>query len=127
MIVTVQREKPSALSTIGSLSIGGLFFCYSLEPATPIPAGSYKGSIVISPEWTAKRGYPFKLVLLQDVPGHTGIEIHIGNFPRDTKDCTLVGMGRLPDELVNSETAFFKLFHRLAGETDLEFQYLDAQ
>ena len=127
MIVTIQREKPSPLATMGTLSISGLFFCYTLEPPMPIPDGTYKGSIVVSPEWTAKRGYPFKLVLLQDVPGHTGIEIHIGDFPADTKDCCLVGMGRLPDQLVNSEVAFFKLFHRLAGETDLQFQYFDAQ
>ena len=50
-----------------------------------IPHGAYK----LKKYWSAKnkRFVP----LLQDVPMFEGIEIHIGNYKKDTKGCILVG------------------------------------
>ncbi len=44
--------------------------------------------------------------MLIDVPGFTGIRIHIGNFPKDTEGCILVGTKLGIDKVVNSKIAF---------------------
>jgi len=36
------------------------------------------------------------------VPGHTGVEVHPGNFPRDTHMCVLPGSTRGTDFVGNS-------------------------
>jgi hypothetical protein len=122
--LTIQRDAPTAKSTSGKLSIDGVFFSYTLEPVRRIPAGTYAATLAVSPKWTALRGYPFRVPLLQNVPGFTEIEIHIGNFPEDTEGCTLVGMERGADEVMSSELAFFPLFHRLPQGFGVE--YLEA-
>jgi RHS repeat-associated protein len=64
---------------------------YSLEPSgelpgssQPIEVGMYTASVYQSP----RLGYPD---LLLQVPGRTGIEIHIGDYPRNTEGCILPG------------------------------------
>jgi hypothetical protein len=54
------------------------------------------------------------------VPGFTGIEIHIGNQPADTKGCCLVGQSHTQDWISNSKAAFDALMLKLqtATETD---------
>ena len=118
MNVSVQREKLTQQSTIGRLTIGGVdgFFVYTLEPETredqvkprAIPAGTYALTIRFSP----KHG---RLVPhLELVPGFDEIEIHIGNYPRDTQGCTLVGRTNpQPDFIGGSHAAFDDLFGRL--------------
>jgi Family of unknown function (DUF5675) len=115
MKILVERDTFTPLSTTGKLSIDGAFFCYTLEPVRRIPAGTYAALVELSPKWTTLRKYPFLVPLLQDVPGFTAIEIHIGNFPKDTEGCTLVGLDRSADAVLQSEDAFFQMMHRIAG------------
>ena len=49
---------------------------------------------------------PYVCPLLQDVPRRTGIRQHIGDFPRDTKGCQLIGMNTIKGRLTDSETTF---------------------
>ena len=124
MLLTVARQIFTPKSTSGRLSIDGAQFCYTLEPPRgPMlhPPGIYQASLYVSPEWTTKRGYPFRLPLLKDVPGFTGIEIHIGNIAADTKGCTVVGLTQSVDAVGYSEDAFFKLFHRLPEDFQVEY------
>lgn len=143
MRLTVIRRQGAALSTPGSLDINGVFECYTLEPphrsaqerlAAPhaaaslqkpcaIPAGMYKIAFAFSPRFNTVT--PRVLA----VPGFTAIEIHWGNFPRDTHGCLLVGQTRAPDFLGNSREAFHALMARLApasaaGES-VTIEYLD--
>jgi hypothetical protein len=79
----ISRNQFGTVSTVESEeSIRVMFLFY--EPANPIPAGKYlclRGPHPI-------HGMCFEL---QNVPGHDGILIHIGNGAADTKDCLLPG------------------------------------
>ena len=59
----------------------------TMEPplTEAIPKGRYRFSIYRSPKF--KR----EVLLLHDVPGRQAIEIHHGNYPKDTSGCILVG------------------------------------
>ena len=124
MKLSVERQIFTLKSTQGALSIDGLFFCYTLEPprgAQLIPVGIYPASLDVSPKFTEHYKYDFRVPLLKNVPGHTAVEMHIGNTPRDTTACTLVGMSKSVDALESSEDAFFKLFHRLPQDFVVEY------
>ncbi len=110
-------------STIGLISVNGVFECYSLEnPPAPtailgpehvaIPYGKYRVDI----RWSNR----FKRMVpgLIDVPGRTDIEIHIGNAVKDTHGCILVGRERLNNFVGHSLEAFEGLFAKLRGATD---------
>lgn len=55
---------------------------------------------------------------LIDVAGRSDIRIHIGNFPRDTLGCLLVGTTRTPDLVGNSAAAFKSLVTLIKTATD---------
>jgi hypothetical protein len=103
MDLTLIRKLKTAQSTIGDLGVNGVHECFTLEPANPIPADSYLIAFYLSPK------HDYYVPLLQDVPGHTMIEIHPGDFPKDTLDCILVGQNRGPDYVGNSLLAFIHL------------------
>jgi hypothetical protein len=96
--------------TIGELTCleEPLLRLYTLEPPhrTPplkprsIPAGTYDVTLYKSPHL----GY--KVPLLHDVDDFSDVEIHIGNFPRDTKGCILVGLKREGNSIGYSKSAF---------------------
>lgn len=106
----LQRFSDNRESTLGLLlkktERGILFQCYTVEDQyqevkvkeeTRIPAGKYE--IVIQRTETPKtlsyrKRYPnwFKShLMLKDVPGFTGIYIHIGNTDDDSEGCILLG------------------------------------
>lgn len=59
-----------------------------LRGHTAIPCGKYKVSVYYSPSQKEE------VALLADVPHFTMVEIHVGNFPKDTRGCILVGTER---------------------------------
>jgi hypothetical protein len=119
VILAVERQIFTPRSTVGSLLVDGVFFCYTLEPpkeGSPsllIPTGTFEAVLAVSPKFTELYGYPFRVPLLANVPGRTEIEMHIGNGPPDTLGCTLLGLTKAADWVGESENAFFRLFHRL--------------
>lgn len=70
-----------------------------LKPRS-IPAGTYDVTLYKSPH----TGY--KVPLLHDVDDFSEVEIHIGNFPRDTKGCILVGLKIEGNSIGYSKSAF---------------------
>lgn len=131
----VQREWLTQHSTIGTLfslnQVQGLTLpeveCYTLEPETrhdqvkprAIPAGTYPLTLRYSP--IHGRIVPH----VEDVPGFSEIEIHIGNYPvphpdkaglmkpSDTKGCTLLGKTRDTDFVGQSHAAFDAVFEKM--------------
>ena len=119
------RKTRTANSTIGELSVNGSFFCYTLEPMdrglnanmsvkqiqaikvedkTAIPTGSYPIISYDSP----KQG---RIVpLLANVPGFADIEIHMGNYSRDTDGAILLGSTYSTDFVGNSTAITPKLY-----------------
>lgn len=97
LTLTLTRTNAYADRTIGMLDIDDQHFCHTLEPALrparpasqegvwAIPAGWYRMELTMSPRFHRL------LPILRYVPGRTGIRIHAGNTPKDTRGCILVG------------------------------------
>lgn len=124
--------------TIGKLYVDGVYFCDTLEDKdrgltqtmslseiaqkkikreTAIPTGTYKITMeVVSPKYSTRDAYKFcggKLPRLLNVPGYDGILIHIGNYPKDTEGCLLVGNNSVKGAVMNSTATFKKLYETL--------------
>lgn len=130
MQITVARLESTALSTPGKLSLDGVFQCVTLEPPQRkssdqpkpycIPAGTYKVALL----WSAHFNCLTPHVL--DVPGFTEIEIHWGNYPKDTEGCCLVGRTAQTDFIGVSREAFIDLMQKLVPNKDnLSITYED--
>lgn len=118
MKLTLIRDHFSPVATTGRLFVDGRFECFTLEDCdrrldeggeklygqTAIPAGTFKIDITESPRF--KRRLP----ILLDVPGFSGVRIHIGNYADDTEGCILVGLSRTGDFIGRSRLAFSRLF-----------------
>ena len=111
------RETFTEKSTIGSLYVNGIFFCYTLEDKdrkleaggvkeyakTAIPRGKYK---VINSFSNRFKKYLPELV---NVPQFAGIRIHAGNTAEHSEGCILVGSTKAVDFIGNSKVTFDKL------------------
>ena len=102
------------------MSVDGEFYCYTMEPRQDqsegkpfcIPAGSYGVDLLPSAH--------FQMITphVRNVPGFTEIEIHPGNYPKDTEGCTLVGEDRGADQVYRSKPAFDRLMTLLRATHD---------
>jgi hypothetical protein len=116
MEITVSRIWKTPEATTGTISIDGQQKYFSLElPETfegnqnvpdkcCIPAGTYSVVAYSSP----RRGYT--VPLLENVPGRSEIEMHIGNYPKDTDGCILIGDKRINDAMIGESEIAFDLF-----------------
>ena len=128
MQLTVNRKWYSANSTIGTMSVDDQHFCNTLEPRADrsegkpycIPAGSYSVQILFSPRFQMNTPH------VMNVPGFEEIEIHPGNFPKDTEGCCLAGTTVSQDFVGNSRAAFHALMQRLQGNS-VTITYVDGQ
>ena len=118
------RDTFSKESTIGELFINGERICDTLENSwqdnqrniSCIPEGVYPVRLRL-PRESATRDYMHLLV--KDVKDRDYILFHIGNFPRDTSGCILVGLGSQQDAVNNSRLAMdllMKEILNLGGE-----------
>jgi hypothetical protein len=114
------RETFTEESTIGNLHLNGEWLCDTLElpyrdnqrSISCIPAGQYKVRLRTARE-SATREYLHLLV--EDVKDRSHILVHIGNFPKDTKGCILVGIGREQDFVKNSRLAMELLMKEIVN------------
>lgn len=124
MTLRLIREPTIDGSTLGVLFKDGRFQCFTLEDPirelagqpvsawkipgdTAIPAGRYRVRLSWSPRFSRV------LPELVDVPGFTGIRMHVGNRPKDTEGCLLVGLRRAGTEIRDSGEALAQLFGEL--------------
>ena len=112
------RDEFTDKSTIGKLHLNDEMFCDTLElpwldnqrSISCIPEGEYKVRLRLARE-SATRDYLHLLV--EDVEGRSYILVHIGNYPKDTKGCILVGQGRQQDFVSNSTLAMDLLMQEI--------------
>ncbi|SAL69288.1 hypothetical protein AWB71_04162 [Caballeronia peredens] len=124
MNLLLQRTTKTLKATEGKLFIGNDFQCFTLEPvfreeanvpvaawkvfgSTAIPVGTYAVEVT----FFHREGYYSPL--LDNVPGFAGVRIHIGNFPKDTEGCILVGTEAGQDQVLNSKLAFTALMTKI--------------
>jgi len=116
MTLDLRRRWITDLSTIGTLWINGEHCCFTLEDpvrphkipgGTAIPAGTYPVRLALSP----KR----KIIVpwIDDVPKYSNIQIHVGNYPKDTDGCILVGTDYAENMILHSKVAFERLMAKL--------------
>lgn len=135
MKISIERVFKGEEYTIGKLYIDGQYFCDTLEDRyrdltierkvkgeTCIPCGEYPVTLNIqSPKYKSYDQYKFcngYLPRLLNVPYFEGILIHIGNYPRDTEGCILVGRNTVKGAVMESTVTFKKLYHKLKEATD---------
>lgn len=75
----------------------GVPICYSLEHSYPQTDGTYLPKLSIG-KYTCIRsthqlhnGVPFETFEITNVPGHSNILFHAGNFNTDSEGCVLLG------------------------------------
>lgn len=105
VVITLQRERFDGKGgVIGSLSHNGKFLAYTLElewqdnqrRKSCIPAGEYKLKFRNYGGYYERYKRRFDdhlegMIEVQDVPNRSAILLHIGNRPKDTAGCILVG------------------------------------
>jgi len=117
------RQWFSDHNTVGTLYIGTLWECYTLEDVvrepgvkipkeTAIPYGKYQVIIDFSNRF--QRMMPHVL----NVHMFEGIRIHAGNTDKDTEGCILLGKERGKDGVLRSRIAFNSFFDKLRQEKD---------
>lgn len=130
MEIVLKRTDFTKKSTIGELSINGIFECYILEDTdrglkdtmsldeinklkvhgqTAIPYGVYKVVVTKSDRFSKMKGHDVYLPLLLNVKGYEGIRIHTGNKPEDTEGCLLPNATKGIDVASGSTLAFTNL------------------
>lgn len=138
MELLLERIARKEKYTIGHLYIDGEKFCDTLEDTdrglsqdaglavckrkkihgvTAIPTGRYRVlTNVVSPRFSKLKQYQFcggKLPRIINVPAFEGVLIHIGNYPKDTEGCILVGRNTVKGAVMESTATFKKLMERL--------------
>ncbi len=129
MELLLERQIKDNVTTIGTLSIDGVFECYTLEDKdrglantmnladiakikvptlTAIPTGRYEVAINYSDRF--KRQMP----ILLNVPGYVGVRIHWGNYAKDTDGCILLGKTKSTDFIGNSVEEFNLFYTKLS-------------
>jgi len=107
MKFVIQRKPSDAVAVMGELFIDDQHECFTLEPSRDIPAGTY--SLIV--RWSPRHNR--MLPHVENVPGFSEIEIHPGNFPKDTLGCTLVGTVEGKDFVGHSDEEFSPLFQKI--------------
>ena len=92
---------------------------------TAIPTGRYQVTLGVQSErFKYKQQYRFcngYLPRLLNVPCFEGVLIHIGNYPKDTEGCILVGRNTVVGAVMDSTATFMKLYEILKGAKGLIF------
>ena len=122
--------------TIGHLYINNEYICDTIEDTdrmldnsmtveqilkvkvqnkTAIPTGTYNILMdVVSPKYSKKQYYmdicKGKVPRLDGIKGFAGVLIHVGNTAADTAGCLLVGYNKAKGMVLNSKSAFEKLY-----------------
>lgn len=110
MKIEVIRTYFNQNYTQGIMLVDDKFFGYTLEPQTKGSNEiSYLNRCIDTGKYVAEYEYSAKfkqhLIELKNVPNHTEIKIHAGNFRRDTRGCILVGLRSVVGGILDSKIA----------------------
>ena len=143
MEILLERKYKKETYTVGRLFINGKLICNTLEDKdrelyqgqgvsyieeqkvygeTAIPYGRYEITLKIqSPKYSKRKQYEKckgYLPRLLDVPGFSGILIHIGNTAIDSAGCILVGLNNVKGKVTQSTKYFWKVYDILKEASD---------
>lgn len=114
--ITIMRLDTTDQGIFGHLTLDCTNWnCVTLERHDiAIPEGTYKASLYCSPDHNN-----VQVPLLHGVPGRSFIEIHWGNYEKDSKGCILVGTCRDGNAIDSSQIAFKQLMTFLKDCDDI--------
>lgn len=142
MKLLLKRIAKKDTYTIGRLYIDDVYFCDTLEDKdrgltqsmqpsqiqktkvygkTAIPTGEYLVTITYSNRF--KKLMP----LINNVPGFSGIRIHVGNTDKDSDGCILVGKNKIVGKVIESKNTYQKLYQILSEANNKEKIYIKIQ
>ncbi|WP_018249855.1 DUF5675 family protein [Orenia marismortui] len=118
--IRVIRKEETGEATLGEIYVDGEKIGHTLEPPwrqnkaneSCIPPGEYNAFI-------RKRGssrWNYDVIQLEEVFNRSAVQIHIGNYPKNTRGCILVGKGKGKNAVWSSRDAFEDLMSRLGKE-----------
>ena len=128
MELQLKRETFTEQSTIGTLTIDGVFECFILEDRdrgindtltleqiskvkvygkTAIPYGRYEV------DWTMSARFKVFMPILLNVKGYAGIRIHKGNTEIDSLGCLLCGTRKKSNMITESTLATKNLYAKI--------------
>jgi len=128
MELQLKRETFTEQSTIGTLTIDGVFECFILEDRdrglndtltleqiskvkvygkTCIPYGRYEI------DWTMSARFKVFMPILLNVKGYAGIRIHKGNTEIDSLGCLLCGTRKKSNMITESTLATRNLYAKI--------------
>ena len=118
------RDAFTDKSTIGKLYFDGEFYGHTLELAwkdnekrvSCIPKGVYE----VKKRHTEKSKYKYEHLHILDVPNRDLVLLHIGNYPKNSKGCILLGNTRALNFVGESRKAFYKLMYDLTSFERIE-------
>lgn len=133
MNLILQRQPIVGRSLPGDLFVDGARYSFTLENAAlAIPSGSYRIVLTVSERaidrmlWTPDNK-SFRLPLLCDVPGRSGIRMHCANEYLQLEGCIAVGATWTGEWLGSSQRTFTPLFRRfLDAETRMDDIWIDV-
>ena len=140
MKLTLKRIYTCKDYTIGHLYVDGSYICDTLEDTdrmldssmtldqiakikvkgmTAIPTGRYKVLMnIVSPKYSKSKYYmnicKGRVPRLDNVPGYSGVLIHVGNTAADTEGCLLLGYNKVKGQVLNSKVAFENVYNKLS-------------
>ncbi len=104
------------LCKVGDITLHTLEHNFNGAPA--VPSGTY--TCIRHPPVRLK----YETFMVTDVPGHSGILFHIGNYNHDSIGCILLGQGELVDKIIQSKQAFNTFMVTLAGVNEFTLEVL---
>ena len=118
------RDTFTEKSVIGKLYLNSEFYGHTLELAwkdnqkriSCIPKGVYE----VKKRHTQKSKYKYEHLHILDVPDRELILMHIGNYPKNSKGCILLGNTRALNFVGDSRKAFYKLMYDLGSFEEIE-------
>lgn len=106
MQVTVNRLLKTADNIICTVEVNGVLKYYGLQPV----AFTFEGTFQLTKYNSPSHGFPVPLI--NNVPGHSGVEIHIGNKVVDTKGCLVLANDIVNNEFISNSTAAVHEFYK---------------
>ena len=118
------RDSFSDKAVIGKLYLNSEFYGHTLELAwkdnqkrvSCIPKGVYE----VKKRHTQKSKYKYEHLHILDVPDRELILMHIGNYPKNSKGCILLGNTRALNFVGDSRKAFYNLMYDLGSFDEIE-------
>ena len=118
------RDTFTDKSTLGKLYFDGEFYGHTLELAwkdnekrvSCIPKGVYE----VKKRHTEESKSKYEHLHILDVENRELILMHVGNYPKNSKGCILLGNTRALNFVGESRKAFYKLMYDLGSFEKIE-------